>query len=148
MMGLLYSTPVQGELRDCIKLVGDCEFYTCIEEVKDCGRFGYPRGFGKKYCERFEDRKDQFSSKGWEWIEKTRTCLINRLANISDELSCKKLKRQSFKDHVSCYLDGGFCELSKNDKKNVYKTIWPSLWRRKTLVAGWKIKKQCRQIKN
>lgn len=148
MIGLLYSAPAQGGLEECMNYVDDCEFYSCIEAKRDCGRFGYPRGFGKKYCLRFENRRDNFSTEGWAWIKKTRNCLIEKLSNISDETSCRKLKKQSFKDHVSCYLDGGFCGLSKSDKKNIYKTIWPSLWRRKTLVAGWKIKKQCRRVKH
>lgn len=147
-IGLLYSSPIHGEVKDCSNLKNDCEYYSCVEANRDCGRFGYPEGFGKKYCLRFESKKDKFSSEGWGWIEKTRNCLIQKLSEVSNELSCRKLKKQSFKDHISCYIDGGFCNLSKSDKKNIYKVALPSLWRGKSIRAGLNIKKHCRQIRN
>ena len=33
----------------CDHLADDCEYYSCIETEKQCGKRGYPIGFGKKY---------------------------------------------------------------------------------------------------
>lgn len=145
MMGLLYSSPVQGEVKDCSELSNTCEYYTCLEAQRDCGRFGYPRGFGQKYCLRFEEKKANFSKEGLAFIERTRNCLIEKLESHDLGMSCRKLKKQSFKDHIPCYIEGGYCDLPKSDRKELYKVVWPSLWRGKVIRAGLKIKKHCRQ---
>ncbi len=128
---------------DCHHLKNSCEFYTCIEAKRSCGRFGYAEGFGKKYCLRFKEREHHFSDLGIQWIEKTRDCLIRSFEEAVEEKSCRNVKKAAFNDHVACYLDSGFCELSKKDQKELYKVIWPSLWRYKTLKAGLQIKKLC-----
>lgn len=148
MIGVLYSSPVQGELKDCSEFKNDCEYYACVESNRNCGRFGYPKGFGSKYCLRFDENKAKFSKKGWMWLETTKNCLIQKLSDASDELTCKQLKKDSFKEHISCYADGGFCDLSKKDRKQIYKVIWPSLWRMKIIKTGIKLKKLCRDSKN
>ena len=143
-IGLLYSTPVSGEIKDCSEFKDDCRYYTCVEANRGCGRFGYPEGFGEKYCKRFDKKKEKFSKEGWAWIEETRNCLIQKLSEADSKLTCRQLKKQSFKDHIPCYLKGGYCDLSKKDRKNLYKVIWPSLWRAKVIRAGLKIKAQCK----
>lgn len=148
MIGLFYSAPAHGGLQDCSKLKNDCEFYTCYESNKKCGRIGYPRGFGEKYCLRFDKKKSKFSQQGQDFISKTRNCLIQNLINIPNEMSCKKLKKKSFKDHIGCYVEGGYCDLPKADRKELYKVAWPTFWRGRVIKAGLKIKKICRSIKS
>lgn len=148
MIALLYSLPAHGELQDCSVLADECEFYTCYESNKKCGRFGYPEGFGEKYCLRFDKKKSKFSAKGQEFIDKTRLCLIKNLIDIPEDLSCRKLKKKSFKDHIPCYVEGGYCDLSKSDRKELYKVAWPTFWRGRVIKAGLKIKKICRNLKS
>ncbi len=133
---------------NCEELRESCEYYSCFEANRKCGRFGYSRGFGKKYCLRFEKRAPQFSIAGELWVSKTRNCLIKKLEDNIDARSCRSIKKESFKEHLSCYVDSGFCELSKSDRKEVYKTIWPGLWRIRTLKAGIAIKKICKGLKS
>ncbi|MFT6071373.1 MAG: hypothetical protein ACJAT2_000555 [Bacteriovoracaceae bacterium] len=133
---------------NCEELKNSCEYYSCFEANRKCGRFGYSRGFGQKYCLRFDERKTNFSIAGKLWVAKTRYCLIEKLEDNIDARSCRSIKKESFKEHLSCYVESGFCELSKADKKEVYKTIWPGLWRLRTIKAGIKIKKICKALKS
>lgn len=134
-----------AEAVDCETLKSSCEYYTCFEASRKCGRFGYSKGFGKKYCLRFEKRKPKFSDAGEEWINRTRDCLIEKLNENLEAPSCREIKKDSFKEHLSCYVDSGFCELSKADRKQIYKTVWPSFWRFRSIKAGLSIKKICRK---
>jgi hypothetical protein len=148
VIGLFCSSPVLGGQRDCTGLKDDCEFYTCYESNRKCGQFGYPIGFGEKYCLKFEKKTSNFSKHGQEFIHKTRSCLIQNLYEISYELSCRKLKKKSFDDHVKCYVEGGYCELSKADRKELYKAAWPTFWRGRVIKAGIEIKKVCRSLES
>ena len=143
LITLLYSGPATGAEVNCSLIKNECEFYSCLETKKNCGKYGYPLGFGKKYCLLFEKREHKFSASGNLFINKTRNCLIKTLLDSPKEVSCKALKRQAFKDHISCYIESGFCELSKSDKKNLYKIVWPTLWRGKVIRSGLKVKKHC-----
>lgn len=133
---------------DCQDLKTDCEYYSCFESKRKCGRLGYSVGFGKKYCLRFDKRKAKFSIFGEQWISATRDCLIEKLGENIDAKSCREIKKESFKEHLSCYVESGFCQLSKDDKKEVYKTVWPSLWRIRSIKAGVAIKKICKGLKS
>ncbi len=137
------SQQISADFTECTSLKNSCEYYRCVEAIKDCGRFGYPRAFGQKYCLRFEENKNKFSKEGLNFIERTRSCLIDQLDQIDPSIKCKKIKKQSFQDHVPCYIEGGFCNLSRKDLIQLYKTVWPSLWRSKVIRAALQIKKIC-----
>ena len=129
---------------NCSEATDDCEYYSCIEEQRHCGEKGYLLGFGKKYCMKFTEDEDYFSSDGKEWILKVRECLIKNLDTPKEGISCKKFKRSQVKSHVPCYLESGYCELSRRDRFAVKKVIYKSMWRPSLLWAGIKIIASCR----
>ena len=148
LLMLMWAPTVHGEKPiDCSKQTNVCEYYTCLESQKSCGRFGYPTGFGKKYCLRFEKKEHKFTEAGKLWVEKTRECLIDKLDELDEDVSCKKLKKSAFKQHVACYVDSGYCDLKKKDRRALVSTIRPSLWRGKVIRAGLKVKKICRKLR-
>jgi hypothetical protein len=59
------------------------------------------------------------------------------------DLTCGDLKTRAFGDHVPCYLESGYCELSARDKRQVFKAIWPSLKNIQVILAGIKTNKAC-----
>lgn len=129
---------------NCQQYLDDCEYYSCIEAEKQCGRRGYPIGFGRKYCLRFEERQSNFSDEGRAWMERVRSCLIRGMEEAPEALSCRKFKRAAVKQHVPCYVESGYCELSKKDKKAVIKMIRWSLWRPSLAFAGIRVLKACK----
>lgn len=141
---LIFTLSLRAEFKNCSHLKDRCEYYRCVEAQTSCGFRGYPKGFGQKYCLRFQRNVGKFSSQGREFIERTRHCLIDQLDKMDSSIKCSKIKKQAFKDHVPCYVESGYCELSKHDRKELYKTIWPSLWRAKVLKSGLKIKRICK----
>lgn len=143
---LSFSLPVYAEFKDCASVKDTCEYYRCVEAQATCGFRGYPRGFGQKYCLRFQHNQVKFSDQGQLFIERTRNCLINHLDKMDSSVKCSKIKKQSFKDHIPCYIESGFCSLSNHDRKELYKTIWPSLWRAKVLISGIKMIRICNQL--
>lgn len=129
---------------NCSKMSSDCEFYSCVEKNKLCGKRSYLIGFGHKYCNKFENKEHKFSNEGKLWIEEVKRCLIREVDNLNDNLSCKKFKRSAIAHHVPCYVNSGYCHLKKKDKKNVVKIILTSLWRPSLIKAGLKVLSACR----
>ncbi|TNF00345.1 MAG: hypothetical protein EP326_06595 [Deltaproteobacteria bacterium] len=140
---LFFSTMVQAG-SDCQQYLDDCEYYSCIEVQKQCGEDGYPIGFGRKYCMRFEERRANLSPEGQEWMKRVRSCLIAGMEESSDELTCREFKSSAVKLHVPCYVDSGYCQLSKKDKKAVIKMIRWSMWRPSLLSAGIQVLRSCK----
>jgi hypothetical protein len=128
----------------CENLKGDCDFYACVEEEYQCGRRGYPTGFGQKYCLRFGINENWFSDKGKEWIQKTRTCLTERILNAPDFNDCRQLRLQAFADHIPCYVDSGFCELSFRDKFKVFRLVKRTFLRPSMIATALKTLRRCR----
>ena len=128
----------------CNEASDDCEYYSCIEEQRHCGEKGYLLGFGKKYCLKFTEDEDYFSSEGKEWILKVRECLISNLDIPSEKVSCKNFKKAQVKSHVPCYVNSGYCELSRSDRFAVKKVIYKSMWRPSLIWAGIKVIVSCR----
>lgn len=129
---------------DCEKFLDDCEFYACVESHKKCGKKGYLEGFGLRYCEKFEKKKHNFSDNGKLWMNEVKLCLISELEKIDDNNSCSSFKKESIKNHVPCYINSGYCELSKKDKLVVINTIKYSLYRPSLIKAGLAVLKNCK----
>ena len=138
-----------GDLSDspCVELTDSCEFYSCIEEELKCGKRGYPIDFGMKYCNQYDRKIKYFSKLGSEWVQKTKTCLINKIIGIENLKSCDDLKKQAFKHHSPCYLDAGYCELTSDDKTAVLYIIQSSLFNSGVIREGFKLVKQCYENK-
>ena len=63
----------------------------------------------------------------------------------SEDLSCKELKKQAFKDHVPCYDESGYCELAKKDLKAVKKVIGLTMLKPRVAKSGLELKAVCHQ---
>jgi hypothetical protein len=127
----------------CADHVNDCEYYTCVAVSKNCSNRTYPIRFARRYCLRYEARNERFSQMGQEWVSNVRSCLIREMNTYVDELTCGELKNRAFKDHVPCYIESGFCSLSNQDRKQILKTIWPSLKNIKVILSGIETYKSC-----
>ncbi len=96
-----------------------CDFYDrCLENIFNCGDVGYPKSYGKKYCERFLSLKKSehlsdygLSSKGIKWRDETLLCLQNVLAydfaRRDYPLTCDSIKQEASDSHVDCYTKYG-----------------------------------------
>ncbi len=143
---LLFISSIFSEpSRQCEDLIGNCEYYSCIEEKKHCGHKGYLEAFGLKYCLKFHENEDQFCPYGKEWLEKVRSCLMVSVGEFPENTSCKNFKKMAFQSHVPCYLSTGFCELSMKEKKKIFKMISGTLWRPEVLKSLSKVALACKK---
>lgn len=132
----LCSTPVRGQ----------CSFYEdCLETSYQCGVDGYPLGYGKKYCNKFNAAIDKFSQKGQIWMIDTMECLQQALVpeatgpNLNEmgkqgRSSCDELRKKAVHSHSKCYVQNGVCTLSMKDWVEIIKVI-----DLKTLLVGWDV---------
>lgn len=128
----------------CEELKDDCEYYSCISEIKNCPRTSYPLNFGRRYCLRYTNRLANFSLTGKTWVENVKRCLIQEMMNFEEGLSCRGLRQKAFRSHIPCYVENGFCELGLRDKRQIIKTIWPSFKSLGVLKDGLSILQSCR----
>lgn len=129
---------------ECSHLLDDCEYYVCVEKQKKCGKRKYPMGFGHKYCQKFTKKLHKFSAQGQIWVEEAKNCLIEKLDTLDEDISCRKFKRKATKQHVPCYIEAGYCNLPKSDRKLITKTVIKSMWRPSLVWAGLKVLNKCR----
>ena len=62
---VLYLTAFTVKAQDCTALAnaGNCGFYAqCAETKFQCGTNGYPLAYGDRYCRRFENKQNCFTS--------------------------------------------------------------------------------------
>ncbi|XP_063443732.1 uncharacterized protein LOC134724562 [Mytilus trossulus] len=107
---------------------GDCQFYQCFEQQRQCGKSGYLIGYGYKYCNRFKSFYSSFSTAGKNWINCVRPCLTKALIGKYQESlgpgqKCKQLKTSAFDTHVKCYLDCGFCKIYTSNLSALRKVL-------------------------
>lgn len=100
-------------------------FYNCVEEIFNCGENGYPLGIGVKYSDKFYfETRPKLSAQGQLWIDKTLICLQQEFRDrITSEASCDEVKELALRHHPDCYVQSGFCALSRRDKLKVGTTI-------------------------
>tara|TARA_R100000656_G_scaffold105917_1_gene77998 strand:+ start:147 stop:572 length:426 start_codon:yes stop_codon:yes gene_type:complete len=137
LLALLISLPIVAAS------ASECDAYLEIEQQYECGKSGYPIRFGHKYCEKFIDKRENFSHEGQVWLAQVRECLIAE-ANSLSAIDCRELKKLAFESHGECYERTGFCELSKKDRKELYKMIVPQFWRVRLIIDGVNLLKRCR----
>lgn len=102
---------------------GSCDFYSCFDQRTNCGEQGYALNYGHKYCTRFSQYKDQFTSDGQNMIDCVRKCLTNALlapyrSNNQAGLPqvCQDIQNTAFNSHVKCYYDCNFCDVWSHNK--------------------------------
>jgi hypothetical protein len=128
----LCSNPVRGQ----------CSFYEdCLETRYHCGPDGYPLGYGKKFCNKFNAARDKFSQKGQIWMLDTMECLQRVLvpeATGPKEMGgqggspCDELRKKAFDSHAECYVQNGVCTLSVKDWVEIVEVV-----DLKTLFGSW-----------
>ena len=101
---------------------GSCEFYNCFESEFKCGDAGYPIGYGKRYCERFQNLcgNSLTGQKARQWVAGTMKCLQVALVVREKQLtSCSAVTDYAFDSHPDCYTTGSvdnggvsFCSLN------------------------------------
>jgi hypothetical protein len=142
LISLFIATCSYG-FSECKKLDDTCEYYSCVEQSKHCGKRGYAIGFGQKYCKKFDKKSHKFTNEGRKWIEEVRGCLIDNLGSTSQELSCRKFRKAQVKNHIPCYLNSGYCSLSDKDKFQIKKVVYKTMWRPSFIVSAIKILRMC-----
>lgn len=100
---------------------GDCDFYACFENRRNCGLKGYMLGYGRKYCNRFGQHYNNFNDAGRKWIDCARKCLTTALigsyqTNTPSGYGCDNITSLAFHTHVDCYHDCGFCHVWNTNK--------------------------------
>ncbi|UYL08351.1 hypothetical protein B9G69_015015 [Bdellovibrio sp. SKB1291214] len=106
---------------DCPVSDKHCDFYRCMEEQQPCGKRGYWKDFGSPYCELFVRDEKKFSPDSQIWLQDVRLCLQTRLRESVEGLQCGDIKEKAIDDHVSCYVDTGFCQLTFREQ---FKIMW------------------------
>lgn len=134
VLAIILSSSVasaQLYIQECVPQAYTCDFYLCMESKFSCDVNGYFLSYGYRYCRKTmeaEETKD-FSPEGYSWLEKTRQCLQERLLSESEGRDCKEIKKKSTEQHVDCYYQSGFCELSMKDKRKIYGSLASSLFK-------------------
>lgn len=98
-------------------LENSCSSYYAIENQLRCGYASYVRTFALPYCQQYLDKKDSFSPQGQLILKKIRTCLQEELLNEvkSGNVLCENIRSVGIESHYKCYLESGFCDISKTD---------------------------------
>ena len=145
-MFLMSFERIRGQ--DCIPGEG-CQYYICEEKIRNCGTRGYLISYGYKYCNLFTSKYySRFSKIGQEWVSKTAYCLQSKINAFPDSLSCKRIRKEAMKGHLECHLESGYCNLSRKDKRLIFRIVArnPRNWLI-GLASLKKIHKCCKQEK-
>lgn len=112
-----------SEDRFCTDLAnsGECDFYTCFENRRNCGTNGYMLGYGGKYCNKFGQHFNKFNEAGRNWIVCARKCLTKALIGSYQTSApagyrCDNITDYAFHTHVDCYVNCGFCHIWSTNK--------------------------------
>lgn len=89
----------------------DCTWYAkCINKKHPCPFDNYAMQYANYFCEKFGNDYNTYSTKGKQWIDRTRKCLQRILVPFLDNFTtCPKLKQAAFDSHTCCYLAGKEC---------------------------------------
>lgn len=120
MLAPLFSAAAER----CVPNVNSCDFYLCQEQSHHCGPKGYPVGFGHKFCQIYLDTENNYSQEAHGWLRRVRVCLMQEFEKADEQnrsRSCDMVKSESFRSHVGCYVDTGFCDLKAYD---VFQIFW------------------------
>ena len=107
--------------QECVPSENSCQYYLCLENKMQCGYNGYPLKLGYRFCNNILRVKTK-SADLQDWFKKTRSCLQEKMSQKQD-LRCSQLAHASVKDHVGCYIDNGYCELSKSKQRFIKKLV-------------------------
>lgn len=121
----------------------NCDFYSeCLEDSYNCQNtdFNYPIEYGDRFCNDFEDTRQELTARGQLWIDRTMVCLQQTLFDkflensifsfLLEDKICRKVSDVAFASHHRCYVKPtgnyreGICPLWK-DYKVIFQTGRP-----------------------
>lgn len=117
-----------------------CAYYTCLQADFQCHPDDYPLGYGKRYCERFQNLCDGKLNdpRIKSWIAGTTKCLQYALEVRRKQLaSCDEVETYAFDSHPTCYASGSvrnggisFCSLGPLDWVRIRTSCFnlPDIW--------------------
>lgn len=130
---------------DCSPYIGSCSYYLCREKEHACGTKGYYLGFAYKYCQQSVDKLNaKMSEQGKTWSKNVAICLQQSVEKIPYEDNCSDVKKSAINEHVNCYKETGFCELSKRDQLKVIWMVHRELRHPQIMKEGFSIVNECR----
>jgi len=130
---------------DCLQYIGTCQYYLCREKEHACGTKGYYLGFAYKYCLGAGKKLNpHMSEEGKIWSSKVSQCLRDSMEKIPYDDNCTDTKLTATEDHANCYLDTGFCELSRKDQLRVVWFVKKEVRNPRIFKQGLSILSQCR----
>ncbi|CAI9725099.1 XP_014780118.1PREDICTED: uncharacterized protein LOC106876191 [Octopus vulgaris] len=103
--------------------IGDCSFYSCIEQRFPCGRKGYTIRFGSYYCPRVKSFFREFNAEGRVWINNTIRCHIAGMRAIyeAEKASCNQIVSKAFQLQEQCFINNGFCKVGWENRGTLLK---------------------------
>ncbi len=130
----------------CSPSFTSCEFYSCKEKARPCGKDGYWEKFAVPYCNVFLKKEKQYSQPLRAFLPKVRQCLQASINDYTHSASCGDIKKLAFNSHVNCYVNSGFCHLSKLDQLTIANEVRGSFLNLETWQEAAAVNKACQQL--
>jgi hypothetical protein len=119
-----------------------CAFYWYKSLAMGCSLNDYLVGFGYKYCKQFEKTGPQFTQAGQKNLARIRKCLIHAVQG-NEQVTCSNVKSIALESHVNCYLENGFCDMSKADKEKIIRVVGRELLDPAFAAIAFRIQSHC-----
>lgn len=143
---IVLALPTIASANRCTPSATSCEFYSCKETNRPCGPKGYWEKFAVPYCNVFLKKQDSFNRPTRVFLQKVRLCLQASIEHYTHSASCTDIKKLAFNSHVNCYVDSGFCHLSKVDQLSIAKEVRASFLEADTWREAAAVNRACEQL--
>lgn len=121
-----------------------CQIYDKLANDLGCGDENYLISFGAHYCNKYQAIEQTFPLRTQEVLSRIRACLIQSLVD-ENNLSCENVQEKAANHHIKCYLESGFCQISKWDKVRLAKVALPALTSRSLRKSLFEINNACQE---
>lgn len=120
-----------------------CDYYKQKANLLGCDSRNYLVRFGDRYCRAFEKREVEFSSAARPVLSRIRGCLI--LEMDAKRPTCSTSETIGYESHVGCYVEQGFCGLSREDKLRILWVVRAEITKSKFRSVANRILRACRE---
>lgn len=124
----VFSLTSKSAPNQCSHLLGTCDYYECVSQMKTCSTEAYFLEFARPNCQKFVDENFSFTEKGQEFLAGVRNCLQFKIEEDMPQISCDNASSKAQIHHVNCYLSNNYCSLPFIDKLTLLSLIYDSLW--------------------
>ena len=124
----------------CESEIGSCRYYQCRSQELGCVGRNYIDNFGAKYCNRYMKFEFLFRSPSRWVLHEIRTCLTQAYESNN---TCNPPWSEVAREHSECYIQSGFCKLSKPEQAKIVGLLFTQLHRKALRQAGFDILNQC-----